>query len=361
MKQDLLLSRSKVDELHDYKFIGYGKKRLNVDKSIPVHNYFVNDIPKILQKEIDQYTKDIEIRSSVGEGRISEVFWIMFGQEAFVPRNPHGKLTTQKGIYIVLLFDSELERAYLAIANGSEHLSGTELMELSKKQISIIEKLNHKEFMLNNGFDIRLGKGTRPRKYVQGIPLYKQYQIDQINIIELVNDVMDLKELLETIVTEKGIGEIEDEVTDKKRKVTTINPDKYKQIRRMKEERDEKIGGIAEEYVYKKELEKVNSDCRQKVKLVSKEKDGLGYDIESIFEDGSCKYIEVKGTSLNDDSITYYLSNNELKVAKKLRKRYVLVLVSNVMEGPRIIKEIIDPASSIFKNLEPIQFKGMYP
>lgn len=372
MSRVTLLTENDIENLKSYKFISNDKIRKKVDKSNVAHQKIVNDIPIMLFNELKENKmnlSDTEIRGSVGEGLMSEVYWIAILNENFVPRNQANKLTTQRGIYVVLLFDRELNFAYLAIGNGAEYMTGSELRNMSKNQMKLIkDHVNHQGYILNSEFKLYLGRGTRPKNYVKGIPIYKAYPIDQIYLDELIVDIMNLQEILETVVLEKGVDEIEIESSKnntRKRKYTSISVEKYERLRKMQEKRNKEIGNLAEEFVFKLERERVlkwNPSLVESVGWKSKYFDGLGYDIESLFKDRSKKYIEIKGTSLDTDEVTFYLSKNELKKSKELGDHYVLVLVSNVGNNkiPRIVDEIVNPADKVFEKLEPILYKGIY-
>lgn len=372
MNREKLLSLDDIKNLKSYKFVAKDEMREKVDKSYIAHQKIESEIPKMLADKLKKSEMDLtdtEIRGSVGEGRMSEAYWIAFLNENFVPRNKAGNLSTQRGIYIVLLFDRELNYAYLAIGNGSEHMNGSDLKKMSKNQMELIKDLIiHHDYTLNSNFNLYLGKGTRPKKYVKGIPLYKAFPIDQIYLDELIVDIKNLQDILETIVLEKGVEEIEKERSESKvgkRKFTSISVEKYDRIRKLQEKRNKETGNLAEEFVFKLECERISNwdpSLIENVYWKSKHYDGLGYDIESLFNDGSKKYIEVKGTSLDTDEVTFYLSKNELEKSKEVANQYVLMLVSNVGNNktPRIVGEIVNPADKLFGELEPIQYKGIY-
>lgn len=375
--QNTLLSPIEIELLKKYKFVNDNVIRKTVDKKNPGHKIILTDVPKKLINELKKIDFDLshfQVRGSVGEGIMSEVFWVAFLNENYVPKNKVGNLTTQRGIYIVLLFDRELEYAYLAIGNGAEYLNATKLKELSNTQMNIIEKhIDYEGFELNKEFKLYLGRGSRPKNYSKGIPIFKAYKIDKIETDLLIKDFLRLNDKLETIVLNYGLDEIESEsqksnsVTQSisKRKYTAIDVEKYDALRQIREERNKLIGKIAEEYVYRMEKERVsNIDDKLKESVIwkSKKMDGLGYDIESFFGDKTKKFIEVKGTSLDTKNVTFFLSKNELEKAKELRDKYVLILVANVGEGkkPKIIAEIKNPASNVFRDLIPLTFKGVY-
>ncbi|PAF22759.1 hypothetical protein CHH49_04010 [Terribacillus saccharophilus] len=365
---NLLFSKKEYEDLYRYKFEANGNLRERVDKSNPGHRYFVNEIPRLLfskLKDTDLDVDKLEVKASVGEGRLSEVFWVAFLNEDYVPKNKSNKLSTRNGIYIVLLLDRNLEFAYLSIGNGTENLSPKELEKLSKNQMKIIENEPLDDIELNTNFDFYLGKSTRPKKYVKGTVGYKRFDVRNIEVNQLINYVIKLHKLLDLIVLEKGIEELEvQETNEKKRRYTTISVEKHAALLETRNKRQKIVGDIAEEFVYQQELNRLShlSDLQDKVEWCSKTTDGLGYDIKSFFEDGREKFIEVKGTALNTNEITYYLSLREKIVADKKGDQYALVLVSNAAEDkePQIITEVINPANALFNDLEAIQFRGKF-
>ncbi|SNZ09867.1 protein of unknown function [Terribacillus aidingensis] len=365
---ELLFSKNEFNDLYRYKYEEGVKHRERVDKSNPAHQYFVNRIPEILLSKLkgtDLSKEKLDIQASVGEGRLSEVFWVAFLNEDYVPKNKSNKLSTRNGIYIVLLLDINLEYAYLSIGNGSEFLGLKELKELSRNQMKIIEKEPLEDLELNSNFNFFLGKSTRPKKYVKGTVVYKRFNVRNIEVNKLIKYVIKLHKLLDLIVLEKGIEELEvKETNEKKRRYTTISVDKHAALLEKRNKLQKIVGDIAEEFVYQQELRRLAHlpALQEKVEWCSKTTDGLGYDIKSYFEDGREKFIEVKGTALNANEITYYLSLREKIVAADKGDQYALVVVSNASEEkePRIIAEVINPADSLFNELEAIQFRGHY-
>jgi len=102
-----------------------------------------------------------------------------------------------------------------------------------------------------------------------------------------------------------------------------------------------KIGKLGEAYVYEYECKKLIG-----TKYVNQvdEKKALdpanGYDILSYTREGKPLHIEVKSTAGTED--TFYLSNHELKTAKRMKENgliYVLYFVKEIMsDSPKLIK-----------------------
>ena len=74
-------------------------------------------------------------------------------------------------------------------------------------------------------------------------------------------------------------------------------------------------------------------DLAEKIKWISKENDGTGYDIISfdIDEEHNVieKYIEVKTTESNDNNV-FFISANEINVMEKLKNQYFIYRVYNL-------------------------------
>ena len=70
-------------------------------------------------------------------------------------------------------------------------------------------------------------------------------------------------------------------------------------------------------------------DLIEKIKWISKEDDGTGYDILSFDKNGKEIYIEVKTTEGKDDSI-FYISANEINTMEKFKDSYFIYRVFNV-------------------------------
>jgi len=80
-------------------------------------------------------------------------------------------------------------------------------------------------------------------------------------------------------------------------------------------ERNNEIGDQGEEFVMEFEIDRLvsllNKDCVQYVQHLSRlQGDGLGYDIQSLNDDGTIRFIEVKTTSGGFEQ-PFYMSKNE--------------------------------------------------
>jgi hypothetical protein len=83
-------------------------------------------------------------------------------------------------------------------------------------------------------------------------------------------------------------------------------------------------------------IQKGRSDLASRVKWVSRDLgDGLGYDIESIDTAGHPVFIEVKATNQGKDSL-FFITLNELRVARREAGRYKLYRVFDLSTNPKI-------------------------
>jgi len=131
-------------------------------------------------------------------------------------------------------------------------------------------------------------------------------------------------------------------------------------------------GVIAEEFVLKEEKKRlINSgrgDLANLVKRISQENVAAGYDILSFDGAGSGvfpdRFIEVKGNS--SDRILFYISKNELEMARRMQNKYWIYCVLNIeSKKPKKLEILKNPYKAIFqtKNLkaEPILWKVNMP
>ena len=78
-------------------------------------------------------------------------------------------------------------------------------------------------------------------------------------------------------------------------------------------------------------------EAREKIEWVSKKGDHFGYDIKSINDDGSPRYIEVKATGAACGNMNFYYTANELEASKKYGNNYYIYIVYEIMtEHPKI-------------------------
>ena len=128
---------------------------------------------------------------------------------------------------------------------------------------------------------------------------------------------------------------------------------------RKLQERKFEIGQLGEKYIVKYERQNLikagRNDLADKVRRISVEDIGAGYDILSFDINGESKYIEVKTTT--GTGSTFELTANELHTAEKLGQQYWLYFVRDIGGTPQVTK-VPNPANQIGKliNIQPTAY-----
>ena len=96
-------------------------------------------------------------------------------------------------------------------------------------------------------------------------------------------------------------------------------------------------------------------ELAKKVRKVSGNNDNIGYDIVSYDLKGNEKHIEVKTKSSKKEMLDFYITENELKVAKNDKKHEIYYLFDITSKNPKL--HIVDKKQ--FKNeyLKPVLYK----
>ncbi|MCY3813536.1 MAG: DUF3883 domain-containing protein [Gammaproteobacteria bacterium] len=124
-------------------------------------------------------------------------------------------------------------------------------------------------------------------------------------------------------------------------------------------ERNRKLGRAGERLVLGYERERLTTidrhDLARRVRWVSEEDgDGAGYDIRSFWADGTPRLVEVKTTN-GWERTPFYISRNELAVAKSRPAEWCLVRVWNFRGAPRAFE--LRPPLDVHLALEPVNFE----
>ncbi len=123
-------------------------------------------------------------------------------------------------------------------------------------------------------------------------------------------------------------------------------------FRKLQERRFE-IGQLGEKYIVKYERRNLikigRNDLADKVRRISEEDIGAGYDILSFDINGGSKYIEVKTTT--GTGSTFELTANELHTAEKLGQQYWLYFVRDIGGTPQVTK-VLNPSDKIGKLID---------
>jgi len=163
-------------------------------KGHPLGAFIRRDIPKDLRKlpfiNADQY----EIKASVGQGTWTHVPWIAI-------MNKDVTTSTQRGYYIVYLFNENMKKVYLTIAQGVTETSKEEMLTINKE----IRKSIKDDSKILKDDDIYLGESDRAQQYMKSVAAYIPYDIDNFpSEEELQADLQEMLKLYEGYVREKN-------------------------------------------------------------------------------------------------------------------------------------------------------------
>ncbi|UPA29939.1 DUF3883 domain-containing protein [Terrisporobacter glycolicus] len=129
----------------------------------------------------------------------------------------------------------------------------------------------------------------------------------------------------------------------------------YEKINKEKTRVGQKGERIVFSYEKRVLREAGKNDLAKKVTIVSLKDDSLGYDVISYDFDGNEKFIEVKSTTSLPNKIDFYITHNELQVARE-EEKYLIYLVYNVdSENPKI--HVLDKSVLTEEYLEPINYR----
>lgn len=144
------------------------------------------------------------------------------------------------------------------------------------------------------------------------------------------------------------------------KKTSSWTKDYEKESKRAK-----RIGDRGEKIVYDFEIDRVSKclgisqkQAEKKVRWVSRESDSYGYDILSISDDGSERYIEVKATTGKVGDMNFYYTAHELATAKEKGANYYIYIVYDIKTTKPKIWQIQNPfcGGSAQLILIPIQY-----
>lgn len=318
--------------------------------------------------DIHEFKDNLIVDGSLGQGNAARSVWIGVRDDRI------SKNGFSEGVYVVLLFDSNGENAYLSIAYAVSDKDAKNLEAMAKvpaqKIMKVIEGDSRYEGILPGAIDLGDTEGTVAEDYEKSVIVSKKYTVTNIDKETLKKDLSLLLSLFYDFVFEDYFevleesllredsddtkGQDEEESTSKKstkkgKSKSKIDPDLHKKLLAAKAEHNNKVGKEAEEFVYNYKVQQLidsgYSEYVNLIKHVSLDKDGFGFDIQSVEIDSAGNpqgvYLEVKGSSMGGKKdFTFYLSERELEVAKELKDKYKVVLVEYVgYEKQRIFAE----------------------
>lgn len=357
---------------------------LLIDSKKDYYQAFVKELPEYLKNYFND--EKYLIKASCGNGQKCEIPWLCIF-------NKQVTTSATRGIYICYLFKKDMSGFYLVLGQGIttfEKLFGKNKYTNIKKVAEYFRTLINDDKFSDDNISLN---GTTPlsKGYEAGTIIYKYYNANNYEENELLKDLNDMKKIYDDIcynlidtpymdivnnvilnmdpsyvvanLANKMIEEALLKETGKEAiEVVTLETvdipklkkkNKYsgmtkKMIRKTdylkKTIKNADNGLIGESLVIEYEKEKLLShnraDLIEKIKWISKEEDGTGYDIISydIDENGNEHeiYIEVKATEGNGENI-FFISANEINVMEKLKEKYFVYRVSNVKsKNPKV-------------------------
>lgn len=343
-----------------------------VDSNKEYYIEFIKNAPEYLYNYFDK--EKYLIKASIGAGQKSEIPWLCVFNK---------KITTSatKGIYICYLFKSDMSGFYLVLGQGittfEERYKKDKYKNIKKVAEYFKNLIDDKKFS-KDFIDLK-GKKELAKGYEAGTIISKYYTKDKYSEEELMEDLINLKDIYDEIcenmventymdIVDNVIGHIKSSYitakeadrmiketlkeegytqnsiileqvnipkSKKKNKYAQITKKTIKKIDYLKKAKSNAENGLlGEEQVMRYEKERLTklgrSDLAEKIRWVSKEDDSTGYDIIS-FDIGELnkvqeKYIEVKSTEENDTS-PFFISANELKIMETLKEQFFIYRV----------------------------------
>ncbi len=129
------------------------------------------------------------------------------GNWAYIPwiaiMNTNVTTSTQRGYYLVYLFNEDMERVYLTFAQGVTETSKEEMEQTNLEIRSIVPKKSKFKWKPK----IQLGTSIKARQYSNSVAAYVEYLKDNIPSDEvLINDLQEMVKLYEEYVEFKNNG-----------------------------------------------------------------------------------------------------------------------------------------------------------
>jgi hypothetical protein len=385
----------------------YLKLSRKIDSSNEIYKYFVKGIPAELNLFLNR--KDLIIKGSIGKGYKTDHPWIAV-------LNKNITISTQKGVYVVFLFKSDMSGFYLTLNQGITNFERKYnkrkyeyASKVSKYFQSILLDSNN---FTNKPIDLISNKGSLGYGYEATTIISKYYNFSDANEVTIKEDLIDIlkiyddiydnlghftyDQIIDSIISkteiiyydyDKAIDIIEKTLeeeslypkgTEKKLievKSKLKKESKYKEISNSiptkidyikKASKDAMIGSEGEKLALEFERDRLLSIGLEEyiceIKYVANYDDTAGYDILSFDRDKNNKvinrYIEVK-TTVSKADIPIYISKNELKKSEDYEEKY---FIYRIYDSLSISPKIYIAQGSIKNNfiLDPISFIATY-
>lgn len=345
-------------------------KNSHTNSNSEEHLLICKKIPELLQQKYGEYY----IKGSEGTGNRTPYPWVCI-MDTSITRSP------QKGLYIAILFQKNMEGFYIALNQGitffknnfksKAYIKAQEAARYFRSDINISnanDKIDINGVKPDNGYGFEqttvIGNYFKKNAFTEEeffntlneyVNLYKEIveQIDGSSYESIIPKIVDddhlqyqdaevaIEEINKVVYQEnKQVKHVLTEVVPKidriKRfkKISTPSNMKIDYVKRAGE--NAKTGLLGESLILAFEIDRLNKlgleKYTTKIKHVSLTNDVLGYDILSYDVDENGKmheiYIEVKTSNTTKD-IDFFVSRNEVEQSKKYTKNYWLYRVYN--------------------------------
>lgn len=347
------------------------------EKLVNSSAYYYTLLKQMANKISALYEEKYLVKFSCGQGNLSEVPWICIFNQNITNK-------AEKGLYISILFRSDMMGFYLELGNGMQYFKtnfGSNSLEYLDKVAKYFRKqITADKFDLSN-IDLKVKKGTRGEGYELGTVIAKYYEKNEFDITDLKKDLDDIlliydglvdnmsftsydeivnlvindndmpmdyinesnQKMEQELLKESGLdfGDIktlvEVDIPNRKSALTKVIQTSIRKIDSIEKAKKEmEIGLIGEElvieYEKKKMIDNDRTDLVEKVIWESRVNDVLGYDIRSYnFDENGNEFeifIEVKSTESNEKNV-FYITKNEYDKMILFKDKYWIYRVSN--------------------------------
>lgn len=359
-----------MNQLFKYVLENYLDNSQVSSKDKGYYKIMINQLPEYISNLLSNKYK---VKGSCGMGNKAEIPWIGIFNTDITDK-------AQYGIYIDYLFRADMKGFYLCLDQGKTNFERFEKSkdEMMHRVASYFKDRIDCEFSKE---PIKLySKSQTGKDYEKVNILNKYYDIDHINDYNFEEDLKEMLKIYEDLVQEmeqqtydeiitnlisntdpnylfakEAQEQLEQELfqeagTDNDEIITLTRVDipvgkkvkKYTETTRRtpkkvnypeKVKKNAENGLMGENLVIAYEKEKLRNAGREdlidKIKWISKEDDGVGYDIQSFDESGNEIFIEVKTTEKNDDTV-FFISANEVNKMEEKKEKYYIYRVYNI-------------------------------
>jgi len=168
-----------------YKFMSeYLQAKTEPFKSHPLASFMRNTIPKRFSALEFIQKGPYVVNASVGQGNWAAVPWIAIMNENITT-------STQRGYYIVYLFNEQMNTVYLTFAQGVTETEKDEIKNIKDKFREFLPK----DSKIHTDDNIYLGDSKRAKEYAFSTAAYIKYDYDQLPEEDVL--IKDLKEMVE--------------------------------------------------------------------------------------------------------------------------------------------------------------------